>query len=89
MKPTDPQYATLGQERQTLFQGETLRGLLLNAYAFGKVGRIAGIASIASFVGAAIMLVLAGLGIAHTRRTDPSSELMSWLGTPVEEPASN
>src|SRR4029077_10781136 len=32
MKPTDPNYATVAQQRQTLFMGETLRGLLLNAY---------------------------------------------------------
>ena len=32
----------------TMFKGETLRGLLLNAYAFGTMGTIAGIAAIAA-----------------------------------------
>lgn len=34
---------------QTLFRGESLRGLLLNAYAFWKIGQIALLAAIASF----------------------------------------
>jgi hypothetical protein len=38
MKPTDANYDTVAQQKATLFQGETLRGLLLNAYAFGKMG---------------------------------------------------
>jgi hypothetical protein len=63
--PTDP---TLKTEEATLFQGTTLRGLLLNAYAFGTIGIIVGIAAIVSFVGAAILLVLAGLGFVHARR---------------------
>ncbi len=41
---------------------------LLNAYAFGTMGTIAGIAVIAAFVGAAVMLLLAALGLRHARR---------------------
>src|SRR3954452_24432401 len=41
MDPKDPNYATVAQQRQTLFMGETLRGMLLNAYAFWKMGQIA------------------------------------------------
>ncbi len=85
MKPSDPNYNTISQERQTLFQGETLRGLLLNAYAFDKVGQIAGIASIVSFVGAGVMLLLAGLGLVHTKRTTPDRELLSWMNDPTGE----
>ena len=51
-----------------MFKGETLRGLLLNAYAFGTMGMIAGIAAIAAFIAAAVMLVLSGLGLMHARR---------------------
>lgn len=69
MKPSDPGYDAIAQERATLFQGETLRGLLLNAYAFWKIGQIAGIAAIASLIGAGVMLLLAGLGFLHLRRT--------------------
>jgi hypothetical protein len=55
-------------QRNTLFKGETLRGLLLSAYAWSTVGMIAGIAAIAAFAAAAIMLVLVGLGVVHHRR---------------------
>jgi hypothetical protein len=59
--------AELGQLRQTLFMGNTLRGLLLNAYAFGTIGKIAAIASVASFVGAGVFLVLGLLGLRHAK----------------------
>ena len=64
----DPTNTTLKTQEATLFQGTTLRGLLLNAYAFGTVATIVGIAAIVSFVGAAILLVLSGLGFIHGRR---------------------
>ena len=54
--------------RNTLL-GETLRGLLLSAYAWSTVGTIAGIAAIGAFIAAAIMAVLVVLGLIHHRRT--------------------
>ena len=36
-----PEDLKLAGQVQTVFRGETLRGLLLNAYAFGTMGRIA------------------------------------------------
>ena len=56
-------------QRNTLFKGETLRGLLLTAYAWSTVGTIAGIAAIGAFIAAAIMAVLVILGVVHHRRT--------------------
>ena len=70
----DPTNTKLQTEKATLFQGTTLRGLLLNAYAFGTVGRIAGIAALVSFVGAGILLILSGLGFAHARRLSRAGE---------------
>jgi hypothetical protein len=67
--------ANLAQQRQTLFMGETLRGLLLNAYAFWQVGQIALIASIVAFVGAGVMLVLSILGLVHARRTPETAAI--------------
>lgn len=61
--------AALMGQRQTLFMGETLKGLLLNAFAFWQVGQIAMYASIASFVGGILMLILTIMGYAHLRRT--------------------
>ena len=63
-----PTNTTLKTEEATLFQGTTLRGLLLNAYAFGTVATIAGIGAIVSFAAAAILLVLSGIGFAHAQR---------------------
>jgi hypothetical protein len=60
----------LAQLRQTLFMGNTLRGLLLNAYAFGTMGTIALWGAIAAFVGAGLMFLLSFLGLWH-RRTVP------------------
>ena len=51
--------------RQTLFMGNTLRGLLLIAYAFDTIATIAGYAAIAAFVGAALLAVLGVLGLRH------------------------
>jgi hypothetical protein len=56
-------------QRNTLFKGETLRGLLLSAYAWSTVGTIAGIAAIGAFIAAALMAVLVGLGFNHHRKT--------------------
>lgn len=52
-------------QRNTLFKGETLRGLLLTTYAWSTIGRIAGIAATAAFVAAGVMLVLVAFGMRH------------------------
>lgn len=57
----------LGNLRQSLFMGNTLRGMLLNAYAFGTMGKIMGYAAIAAFVGAAVLFALGLLGLRHSR----------------------
>jgi hypothetical protein len=75
MKPTDPTYQQVAQTRQALFMGETLRGLLLNAYAFWKMGQIALYAAIAAFVGAGLLALLAALGFVHSRRVPEQAEL--------------
>jgi hypothetical protein len=82
-KPTDPTTVQLGQTRQTLFMGETLRGMLLNAYAFWKMGQIALIASIGAFVGAGLMLILSALGFLHLRRTSPEAEVRLGVQSPA------
>ena len=56
-------------QRNTLFKGETLRGLLLSAYAWSTVGMIAGIAAIGAFIAAGLMAILSVLGMVHHRRT--------------------
>jgi hypothetical protein len=51
-----------------VFRGETLRGLLLNAYAFDTMGNLALIGSSVAYIGAGLMTVLAGLGFLHAKR---------------------
>jgi len=77
-----PDDAKLAGQVATMFKGETLRGLLLNAYAFGTMGVIAGYAAIGAFIGAAVMLLLSLLGFAHLRRVSPEEEVLAKLGSP-------
>jgi hypothetical protein len=68
-------YTAAEAKVQTVFQGTTLRGLLLEAYAFGTLATIALIAAISSFVLAAVMALLVAFGFWHARRTSASEEL--------------
>lgn len=65
----DPTNTTLQQQKSTLFQGETLRGLLLgDGYAYWTFGHIAMYASIVSVAGAAVMAMLVLLGLRHLNK---------------------
>jgi hypothetical protein len=72
-EPTNTKLATL---ETTSFQGTTLRGLLLEAYGFSKIGTIMLYGSIASFILALIMLGFVGLGFRHAQRTPTEEELL-------------
>lgn len=74
---SDPNYATLSATVETMFKGETLRGLLLNAYAFGTIATIAGIAAIVFFVGGGLLLILSAFGLWHSRRVSETEELLA------------
>lgn len=63
----NPADERLQAQKATLFQGETLRGLLLNAYAFGTVGMIAQIIALVSFTAGAVMFVLVLFGLRHLK----------------------
>jgi hypothetical protein len=54
----DPKNQTLQQQKTSLFQGETLRGLLLNAWGWSFVGTIATIAGIVLIALGAILFLL-------------------------------
>jgi hypothetical protein len=62
----------LQSQRDTLFRGETLRGLLLSTFAWSTIGRIAGIAAIVAFVAAGVMLLLVVAGLVHRWRVAES-----------------
>jgi len=72
-----PNNATLKAEVQTVFQGTTLRGLLLEAYAFWEMGQIALIAAICSFVLAGVMLVLTLMGFWHLHKVGETDEVLA------------
>jgi hypothetical protein len=62
----NPTNTQLQAEKATLFQGETLRGLLLgDGYSYWTFGMLAKFVAIAAFVGAAVMAVLVWLGLLH------------------------
>ena len=56
-------------QRDSLFKGETLRGLLLSSFAWATIGRIAGIAAWVAFAGALVMAILVVAGMEHLRRS--------------------
>ena len=70
-------YTAAEAKVQTVFQGTTLRGLLLEAYAFGTFGEIALIAGIAAFVLAGLMAILVAFGFWHSRRAPEDAEILS------------
>ena len=70
-----PAYTAAEAKVQTVFQGTTLRGLLLEAYAFGTIATIALVGAITAFVLAALMAILVVFGIVHARRVSETAEL--------------
>jgi hypothetical protein len=75
----DPALADLQQElaqvsrqRDTVFKGETLRGLLLTSYGFSEFGVKAGQAAVVAFLAAGLMALLAVAGFVHAFMTPPS-----------------
>jgi hypothetical protein len=55
--------------RETVFKGETLRGLLLTTYGFWQFGQEALLAMWVSFIAAGLLLVFSALGFWHALRT--------------------
>jgi uncharacterized iron-regulated membrane protein len=76
-----PHNAKLQSLEQTSFQGTTLRGLLLEAYAFSVFGMIAFWAGIASFCLAFLMAILVGFGLWHARKTPAGAELLGHISS--------
>jgi hypothetical protein len=76
----DPTNTKLATQVEEMFKGQTLRGLLLNGYAFATMGTIAGIAAVVSFVGAGVLLLMALFGFLHLRRTPNEEDVLPRLG---------
>jgi hypothetical protein len=79
----DPTNTKLAGLKQASFTGTTLRGLLLEGYAFSKIGAVMLWGAIASFILAAIMSVLVGLGFWHAARTPEEARMLAHKPVPV------
>jgi len=58
-------YDKVTGQRETMFKGETLRGLLLTSYGFSVLGEKAELAALLAFIGAAVLALAAIAGFAH------------------------
>ena len=66
----DPTNQKLAQQRQTLFMGETLRGLLLSAWGWGTIASIATLAGIVLIGIGFLLLAIPLLALVAARRTE-------------------
>ena len=65
----DGKATVLEGQVQTLFRGETLRGLLLTSYGFSEFGRKAEQAATVAFLAAFVLLLASIAGLVHALRT--------------------
>ncbi len=70
----DPSNSALAGQVQTVFRGETLRGLLLNAYAFDTMANVANVAAVVALLAGALLFIFALLGFNHSGRVSKSSK---------------
>ena len=81
----DPELAAeLQAKADTLFKGETLRSILLNAYGWWTVASIAVIAGYAMIAAGIVLAIFAFLGFRHARR---SATVTVTHDTATKEPA--
>jgi hypothetical protein len=77
-----PGNAALAAEVNTVFKGETLRSMLLNAYGWWKVSQIAYIISLAAFGLGAVSFLAGIFGFARIRREQPGATV---FGPAIEQ----
>jgi len=80
----DQQATVLEGKVQTLFRGETLRGLLLTAYGFSVFGDKAMLAAWVCFIAGFVLLLASVAGFVHAFRTS-QSEAFAPVETPVSQ----
>jgi len=66
------QLTAVTTQRETLFKGETLRGLLLTSYGFSVLGLKGGQAATVAYIGAALLALLSIAGFVHAFITPKS-----------------
>ncbi len=62
-------------QRETMFKGETLRGLLLTSYGFSIFGEKAALAGILGFLGAIVMFIAGMAGFVHAFASTKEKQL--------------
>ncbi|MEV8512316.1 hypothetical protein [Dactylosporangium sp. NPDC051484] len=79
-KAEDPALADLQKQltdvngqRETVFKGESLRGMLLTSYGFSEFGAKAAQAALVAYLGAGLLFLVGAAGLLHAART-PRSE---------------
>jgi hypothetical protein len=80
-QPTNTQLATLVN---TVFKGETLRSMLLNAYGWWKVSQITYIAALVSFGLGTLAAFAAAFAFATGRRTQTVAEALPSTGSEAQ-----
>lgn len=69
----EKQLAQVKGQRDTVFKGETLRGLLLTSYGFSEFGVKAEQGALAMYLGSGLLFLLSIAGFVHAART-PATE---------------
>ncbi len=69
----EEELAAVTAQRDTMFKGETLRAILLNAYGWWTVGQITLYAGIGMVIAGLILAVLVALGFRHARRASATA----------------
>ncbi|GIF97601.1 hypothetical protein [Catellatospora citrea] len=80
------QLADVTAQRETVFKGETLRGLLLTTYGFSEFGVKAGQAALVAYAAAVLLALLAAAGLVHAWMT-PRTRAFAPVEQATREPA--
>lgn len=70
----DPTNTALAGKVNTVFKGETLRGVLLNAYAFDTMAVVAGFVAVGALAAGIILIPLSLLGFRHAKKVNSGSK---------------
>ena len=73
--------------RETVFKGETLRGLLLTSYGFSELGAKAALAATVAYIGAGVLFLLALAGLIHAMVTPKNEAFAAVEPTTKRSPA--
>jgi len=76
LRSVSPYNTALAGQVATVFKGETLRSMLLNAYGWWKVSQIAYIASIIAFALGGLVLLTSAFALATGRKPATTADAL-------------